>query len=126
MDKKLVSKQQLRQFIKENKMSSVQDVQDMLKDLFAETLQEMLEAELDDSLGYAKHDVQNKRTTNSCNGEPSWISSRRNGTTNTRLPSVLGEQIGRNFRPSSNIRPISARSSTPRISSKAITANYER
>ena len=80
MDKKLVSKQQLRQFIKENKMASVQDVQDMLKDLFAETLQEMLEAELDDSLGYAKHDVQNKRTTNS-----------RNGKTRKRVTSEFGE-----------------------------------
>jgi putative transposase len=80
MDKKLVSKQQLRQFIKENKMSSVQDVQDMLKDLFAETLQEMLEAELDDTLGYAKHDVQNKRTTNS-----------RNGKTRKRVTSEFGE-----------------------------------
>lgn len=80
MDKKLVSKQQLRQFIKENKMASVQDIQDMLKDIFAETLQEMLEAELDDSLGYAKHDVQNKRTTNS-----------RNGKTRKRITSEFGE-----------------------------------
>ena len=80
MDKKLVSKQQLRQFIKENKMASVQDVQDMLKVLFAETLQEMLEAELDDTLGYAKHDVQNKRTTNS-----------RNGKTRKRVTSEFGE-----------------------------------
>jgi putative transposase len=80
VEKKLVSKQQLRQFIKDNKMASVQDVQDMLKDLFAETLQEMLEAELDDTLGYAKHDVQNKRTTNS-----------RNGKTRKRITSEFGE-----------------------------------
>ena len=80
MEKKLVSKQHLRQFIKENKMSSVQDIQNMLKDLFAETLQEMLEAELDDTLGYAKHDVQNKRTTNS-----------RNGKTRKRITSEFGE-----------------------------------
>ena len=29
----------------------------------------MLEAELDDTLGYANHDVQNKRTTNSSSGK---------------------------------------------------------
>ena len=33
-----------------------QDVQDMLKDLLGDTLQGMLEAELDQSLGYSKYD----------------------------------------------------------------------
>ena len=40
----------------------------MLKDLFAETIQEMLEAELDEHLGYDRYDNQNKSTTNSRNG----------------------------------------------------------
>ncbi|MFC0216756.1 IS256 family transposase [Paenibacillus chartarius] len=65
----LWSKEQLRQFIKENKLVTAQDAQNALKDLFAETLQEMLEAELDTHLGYEKHDVQNKQTTNSRNGK---------------------------------------------------------
>lgn len=34
------------------------DVQSALKELFAETLQSMLEAELDTELGYEKHDVK--------------------------------------------------------------------
>lgn len=49
-------------------MKSVDDVQSALKDLFADTIQEMLEAEIESSLGYAKHDMKNKRTTNSRNG----------------------------------------------------------
>jgi transposase-like protein len=65
----LWSKEQLRQFIKENKLVTAQDAQNALKELFAETLQEMLEAELDTHLGYEKHDVQNKQTTNSRNGK---------------------------------------------------------
>lgn len=64
----LMSKEQLKQWIKENNMKLVEDVQSALKELFAETLQEMLEAELETSLGYAKHDVKNKQTTNSRNG----------------------------------------------------------
>lgn len=64
----LMSKEQLKQWIKENNMKSVEDVQSALKDLFAETLKEMLEAELETSLGYAKHDVKNKQTTNRRNG----------------------------------------------------------
>ena len=45
-----------------------QDVQDMLKDLLGDTLQGMLEAELDQSLGYSKYDYRNKETDNSRNG----------------------------------------------------------
>jgi putative transposase len=65
----LWTKQQLRQFIKENKLVTAQDAQNALKDLFAETLQEILEAELDTQLGYDKHDIKNKQTPNSRNGK---------------------------------------------------------
>lgn len=44
------------------------DVQNMLKDLLGDTLQGMLEAEMDDHLGYSKYDYQNKETTDSRNG----------------------------------------------------------
>jgi len=64
----MMSKEQIKQWIKENNMKSVDDVQSALKDLFADTLQEMLEAEIESSLGYAKHDMKNKKTTNSRNG----------------------------------------------------------
>lgn len=57
-------------------MSSVLDIQYMLKDLFAETLQEMPAGELDDNL---EHEVQNKHTTNS-----------RNGKTRKRITSEFG------------------------------------
>jgi transposase-like protein len=63
-----MSKEQIKQWIKEKNMKSVDDVQSALKDLFADTIQEMLEAEIESSLGYAKHDMKNKRTTNSRNG----------------------------------------------------------
>lgn len=45
-----------------------QDVQEMLKDLLGDTLQGMLEAEMDQSLGYSKYDYKNKETDNSRNG----------------------------------------------------------
>ena len=40
----------------------------MLKDLLAETLQKMLEAEMDETLGYSKFDYKNKNTDDSRNG----------------------------------------------------------
>jgi len=45
-----------------------QDVQNMLKDLLGDTLQGMLEAEMDQKLGYSKYDYQNKETDDSRNG----------------------------------------------------------
>lgn len=44
------------------------DVQDMLKDLLGDILQGMLEAEMDEQLGYSKYDYKNKSTTDSRNG----------------------------------------------------------
>ncbi len=44
------------------------DVQEMLKDLLGDALQGMLEAELDDQLGYSKYDYKNKDTDDSRNG----------------------------------------------------------
>ena len=44
------------------------DVQDMLKDLLGDTLQGMLEAEMDEKLGYSKYDYKNKETDDSRNG----------------------------------------------------------
>lgn len=46
----------------------VNDVQEMLKDLLGDTLQGMLEAEMDDKLGYSKYDYKNKETDDSRNG----------------------------------------------------------
>lgn len=40
----------------------------MLKDLLGDTLQGMLEAEMDEHLGYSKYDYQNKETMDSRNG----------------------------------------------------------
>lgn len=44
------------------------DVQEMLKDLLGDTLQGMLEAEMDEKLGYSKYDYKNKDTDDSRNG----------------------------------------------------------
>ena len=64
----MVSKEVIRQFIKENNLKSAEDVQSAVRDLFASTMQGILEAELETELGYAKHDAKNKATENSRNG----------------------------------------------------------
>ena len=61
-----IPKEQLRQIIKENDIQSVGDIYNLLKDSFKDMMQEMLEAEMDVSIGYPKNEkselvVDNKR-----------------------------------------------------------------
>ena len=49
-----VAKDQIRQIITENNITSVADVYSLLKDSFKDILQELLEAEMDAALGYEK------------------------------------------------------------------------
>jgi len=64
----VVPKEVLREFIKENNLQTAEDVQNALKDVFSDTLQEMLEAEMAYTLGYKKDDDENKKTENRRNG----------------------------------------------------------
>lgn len=65
----IFTKEQLKQFINHYDIKTASDIQNALKDLFAESVQEIMEAELDTHLGYAKHDTKNKQTSNSRNGK---------------------------------------------------------
>ena len=49
-----VAKEQIRQIISENNISSVADVYSLLKESFKDILQELMEAELVAALGYEK------------------------------------------------------------------------
>ncbi len=66
--KNMLTRDQMKEFIKDNEIQTVDDIQRVLKDLFAETLQGMLEAEMDSHLGYEKNDELNKTTDNRRNG----------------------------------------------------------
>ena len=74
-----VAKEQIRQIISENNLSSVADVYALLKDSFKDILQELMEAELDATLGYGKKRKGDLQTDNKRNGhspqkpqEPVW------------------------------------------------------
>lgn len=64
----LLTKEQIRELIKERNMKTTSDISAMLKDLFSETMQEMLEAEMDTTLGYGKNENSAKQTENRRNG----------------------------------------------------------
>lgn len=57
-----IAKEQIRQIISENDISSVNDVYELLRDGFKDILQELLEAEMDVTLGQLETTrlIQNK------------------------------------------------------------------
>ena len=65
----LLTKEQLRELIKEKDIKTVSDIQNML--MFSETIQEMLEAELDTELGYPQNGDKPEDSGNRRNGHSS-------------------------------------------------------
>ena len=61
----------IRELLQESNISSMKDIQDLFKETIAEFMENGLEAELDDELGYSKYDYKNKDTDNSRNGHSS-------------------------------------------------------
>lgn len=63
-----IAKEQLRQIISENDISNVQDVYSLFKESFKDILQELLEAEMDTSIGYVKNEKNSSVSDNKRNG----------------------------------------------------------
>ena len=57
-----------RSILEQYDPADAQDVQSLLRDLLGDVIQEMLESELDEKLGYSKYDYRNKETDDSRNG----------------------------------------------------------
>ena len=58
----------MRQLIEERGIKDIDGVQALVKELTAGLIQEAMDAELDEELGYSKYDYKNKQTDNSRNG----------------------------------------------------------
>lgn len=63
-----IAKNQLKQIISENNITSVSDIYSLFKESFKDMLQELLEAEMDASIGYSKNDKDGLSTDNKRNG----------------------------------------------------------
>ena len=58
----------IRELLQLSGVSSVEDIQNLFKETIAEFMEDGLEAELTEELGYSKYDYKNKETENSRNG----------------------------------------------------------
>lgn len=61
----------IRELLQEADITSMSDIQSLFKETIAEFMENGLEAELDEELGYSKYDYRNKETDNSRNGHSS-------------------------------------------------------
>ena len=58
----------IRELLQTSNISSMEDIQNLFKETIAEFMENGLESELDEELGYSKYDYKNKDTDNSRNG----------------------------------------------------------
>lgn len=61
-------REKIRELLQMANIGSMDDIQSLFKEAISEFMENGLEAELDDELGYSKYDYKNKDTDNSRNG----------------------------------------------------------
>ena len=79
-------KSPLRKLIDERGIRDMEGVQALVKELTSGLIQEIMDAELEDELGYSKYDYRNKQTSNSRNGHYKKTVSSRQGEIELQVP----------------------------------------
>lgn len=79
-------KEFIQQFIAENDIRSARNIEVALRDMMKETLQEMLENELTEQLGYTKYEYSNDEKTNYRNGYSKKTVHSTNGDIELNIP----------------------------------------
>ena len=64
-------REKIRELLQIGGVSSMEDIQNLFKETIAEFMENGLDAELDDELGYSRYDYRSKNTENSRNGHSS-------------------------------------------------------
>ena len=64
-------REKIRELLQMANIGSMDDIQNLFKETIVEFMENGLETELDDELGYSKYDYKNKNTDNSRNGHSS-------------------------------------------------------
>ena len=61
-------REKIRELLQLANVGSMEDIQNLFKETIAEFIEDGLEAELDEELGYSRYDYRSKTTDNSRNG----------------------------------------------------------
>ena len=76
----------IRELLQSSDIKSMEDIQNLFKETIAEFIENGLDAELDDELGYSRYDYKNKNTNNSRNGHSSKTLRTSFGDTEISVP----------------------------------------
>ena len=76
----------IRELLQLSNVSSMEDIQNLFKETIAEFIEDGLDAELSEELGYSKYDYKNKDTDNSRNGHSSKTLRTSFGTVDVSVP----------------------------------------
>ena len=76
----------IRELLQSSDIKSMEDIQNLFKETIAEFMENGLDAELDDELGYSRYDYKNKKTNNSRNGHSSKTLRTSFGDTEISVP----------------------------------------
>lgn len=83
---RIFTKEQAHALLKEHGLTDAPSIQNALVDGFKELLQEALEAEMDNELGYSKYDWKNKEVSNSRNGHSKKTVRSNYGNIDLKIP----------------------------------------
>ena len=79
-------REKMSSLLQELKVSSMEDIHDLFKEMIGTFLENGLEGELDEELGYSKYDYKNKQGSNSRNGSYSKTVSSSQGPVELKVP----------------------------------------
>lgn len=82
----LFTREQARKFVRENKLRDPKSIEDAFSAQIGKVLQEILEEEMENELGYSKYDWKNKETDNSRNGHTKKKVKTKFGNVDLRIP----------------------------------------
>ena len=91
-------REKIRELLQLGNIGSMADIQNLFKETIAEFMENGLEAELDDELGYSKYDYKNKEGTNSRNGHSQKTLKTSFGNIEIEIPqdfTVLASKLGK-------------------------------
>ena len=74
------------EFLREHPIRSTDDINNLVKELLAQVVENSLDGELDDELGYSRYDYRNKATDNSRNGYSTKTVHTSFGDTDINIP----------------------------------------
>ena len=91
--KKKYTEKKIRELLQMSDIDSIENIQNLFKKTIAEFIENRLEAELDEEIGYSKYDYKNKDTDNSRNGHSMYAEEMTASDIETHIQDIYGISV---------------------------------